>query len=471
MYREWISISMLVLSSLGAVTSIAQVEDEPPPRTRGFDNPHRIPNRYIVTLRDDGPEWVAHPGKRASRAEKQAALSHNKQRVMQLSDELNRRYGGRLLHRYSSALRGFAIELDESAARRLAEDESVLLVEPDEPTVIASVQTNAPWHLDRIDEENTPLNGDYVYYRTGAGVAVEIVDTGVNDDHVEYASRTDGGPNWVSSSDGAWEHDDCNGHGTHVAGIAAGQTYGVAKGPLINVQVVVSCNGNGNTVDLIQGINSVTDDYNIGPYNPTVANLSVSTANPSSNAALRTAITNSINDGVIWVAAAGNFGLDACNYLPAAVPEVITVGASSRTGTLLPGTNFGTCIDLFAPGERVESAWPRASSTTYCQAGGTASDTGHCALDGTSMAAPAVTGAVAMYLESYPFATPGQVSIMLRDSATKNKLNGNLLGSPNRLLNVGVATSNLPPPLPPDPDDPSISGEWLPAILGIVLSD
>src|SRR5687768_12576076 len=126
MHREWIAMCILLSSSLGAA-SIAEAQSEAQPRLRGLDNPNRIPNRYIVTLRDDGSEWAARPGRRASRAEKEAALSHNKQHVQQLSDDLNRRYGGRLIHRYGAALKGFAIELDESAAKRLAEDETVLL--------------------------------------------------------------------------------------------------------------------------------------------------------------------------------------------------------------------------------------------------------------------------------------------------------------------------------------------------------
>src|SRR5437762_2842990 len=270
----------------------------------------------------------------------------------------------------------------------MSDDDNVLFIEPDAPISIASSQLNAPWNLDRVDQRNMPWSGSYDYIPTGSGVHAYIIDTGIRSTHVEF-----GGPaSAVYDNVGDGQNgNDCNGHGTHVAGIIGSATWGVAKNVFLHGVRVIPCDGNGQISNVIAGIDWVTS-YRV---NPAVANISLAAAGGSPS--LETSLTNSINSGVTYAVAAGNGAGDACNFTPARTPAALTVGASDELDLRARYSNLGPCIDLFAPGNAVVSTW---SST----------DTATNNLSGTSMAAPMVAGVAALYLESHPTASSSTVA-------------------------------------------------------------
>lgn len=345
--------------------------------------------------------------------------------VSAIASEIAAAYGGEVTYTYGDALNGFAMKFPadtgSSAADRLSQDDRIELVEQDSVVVIAdndtvnTTQSGATWGLDRIDQRNRPLNGTFVYIKTGAGVRAYIIDTGILTSHTQFGGRASSGYDAV---DGSLPAADCNGHGTHVAGTVGGQTYGVAKGVQLIAVRVLNCNGSGSTSGVIAGINWVTNQKRGTPAIPAVANMSLG-GSPSS--ALDTAVKNSISAGVTYAVAAGNANSNACNYSPARVTSAITVGATTSNDSRASFSNFGICLDLFAPGTGIQSAWISSNSATQ-------------SLSGTSMATPHVTGVVALYLQTNPTATPATVASTLRNNATTGVVTGPGNGSPNRLL-------------------------------------
>jgi subtilisin family serine protease len=332
-------------------------------------------------------------------------------------------YGGRVGHVYSAALRGFEVALDEASARKLAAHPSVDYVQQNHVLSLVGVQPNPPsWGLDRIDQRNRPLDASYTFPNTASNVRAYIVDTGIRFTHTDFGGRAVSG---FDAIDGGTA-DDCHGHGTHVAGTTGGTAFGVAKGVQLVAVRVLNCAGSGTTAQVVAGVDWVTGDHAAGA--PAVANMSLG---GGVQAALDTAVANSIADGVSYAIAAGNSGADACNFSPARVPTAITLGATDINDNRASFSNFGTCLDLFAPGVSITSAW-------------LTSDTATAVLSGTSMAAPHAAGVAALILSANPSWTPLQVRNEMVADATPGVVVNPGAGSPNLLLFVD--NGGAPPP-------------------------
>ena len=352
-----------------------------------------------------------------------------------LAKKLVGEHKGRLRFVYSSALKGFAADLSEDAVDALEKNPNVAFIEPDMRVHIIDVQPSAPWGLDRIDQQTLPLSGSYSYSATGSGVHVYIIDTGIRTTHVEFGGRAFGA--YTAISDG-YGTADCNGHGTHVSGTVGGSTYGVAKGVTLYAVRVLDCYGYGTYSGVIAGVDWVTQNRVL----PAVANMSLG---GTASSALNDAIQNSINAGVTYAVAAGNNAADACSYSPASAPQALTAGATSSGDAMASFSNYGTCLDLFAPGVSILSAY-------------NPSDVATATMSGTSMASPHVAGAAALYLQANPSASPATVAQAITSSATSGVLSGIGASSPNLLLYThGGAGSNPPPPPPPATDQPPVA--------------
>jgi subtilisin family serine protease len=326
--------------------------------------------------------------------------------------------GGTVTHRYHAALRGMAIELPAAAAAALANVPSVALVEQDRIMTASTTQSNPTWGLDRIDQHTLPLSASYTYTSTGAGVTAYIIDTGIMFAHSEFGGRAKTGVDEITAGGDA---SDCNGHGTHVSGTVGGATYGVAKDVALVAVRVLGCNGSGDNSGVIAGVDWVTADHQANPTTPAVANMSLG---GSASTALDQAIANSVAAGVTYGVAAGNgnflgIAQNACNYSPSREPSAITVSATDNSDTKASWANYGTCVDIFAPGVSITSSWYNGGTNT---------------ISGTSMATPHVVGAAALYLQANPGATPAQVASALTGNATSNVVKSGGTGSPNRLL-------------------------------------
>lgn len=311
---------------------------------------------------------------------------------------------------YGSALKGYAARLTQRAYKAIVNDPRVAYVEPDGMVqTTTTVQPGATWGLDRINQRNLPLDGTYSYTKTGAGVTAYIIDTGIDMGHSEFGGRAVPGFDAVDAGGTA---NDCQGHGTHVAGTLGGTTYGVAKQVSLVAVRVLTCAGTGSTSTVIAGVDWVTGNHQPGV--PAVANMSLG---GSASVALDDAVRASIADGVSYAVAAGNgniFGIaqDACRYSPARVAEAMTVSATGATDAKASFANFGTCVDWFAPGMSITSATIGAGTTETKT------------LSGTSMSTPHVAGVAALYLEAVGTATPAAVRSALFFGTTKGVVTG-----------------------------------------------
>ncbi|MFF3684799.1 S8 family serine peptidase [Streptomyces sp. NPDC002187] len=319
-------------------------------------------------------------------------------------------------HTYRNALKGFSTSMSAAKARALAADPRVAYVEQNATVRISETQTNATWGIDRIDQRNLPLSKTYTYSTPASNVNAYIIDTGIRTSHSEFGGRASVGTDTVG---GGQNGQDCQGHGTHVAGTVGGRTYGVAKGVNLIAVRVLDCNGSGTNAGVIAGVDWVTANAK----KPAVANMSLG---GSANTALDNAVKKSIAAGVSYAIAAGNgnilgWPVNACNYSPARVPEAITVGATDNTDRRASFSNYGTCLDLFAPGVSITSAWKDNDTATNT-------------ISGTSMATPHTAGVAALYLAAHPAATPAQVRDALVNNATSGKVVDPRTGSPNKLL-------------------------------------
>ncbi|MEV8372551.1 S8 family serine peptidase [Kribbella sp. NPDC056861] len=378
---------------------------------RNAGTPTAVSGKYIVALKD------APAGKVRAAALRTRA------------DGLVGKFGGSVDYVYDQVLGGYSARMTDSQARRLAADPSVAYVEQVQTMKIADTQNNPPnWGDDRIDQRDLPLSKSYTYpANPGQGVTVYILDTGINPNHQEFTGRVKQGVDYIDNDSNPA---DCHGHGTHVAGTAVGTTYGVAKKANVVSVRILNCQGSGENDQILAGMNWIKANA----VKPAVVNYSVGCGSRCSSDALDNAVKGIIASGVQFVQAAGNNNDDSCYFSPQKVPAAITVGNSTINDARYTGTgpsNYGSCLDIWAPGTNIISA-------SY------SSNTGTATMTGTSMASPHTAGAAALYLGANPNATPQQVRDALVNNGTTGKLTGINSGSPNVLLYTGFIGGGTP---------------------------
>ncbi|MGW0187032.1 S8 family peptidase [Streptomyces sp. NPDC003362] len=384
--------SLATVALVGGLTALPAQAAPAEGTVLAAGSPTAIKDSYLVTLKKS--------------AGLKAASSEGKDLIEQ--------YGGSVRKTFKSALNGYSATLSASEAKRLAADPAVASVEQNQRVSIDATQSNAPWGLDRIDQTSLPLSGTYTYPDSaGSGVTAYVIDTGVRITHSQISGRA---VNGYDAVDGDTTAQDGNGHGTHVATTIAGSTYGVAKKAKIVAVRVLNNSGSGTTAGVVAGIDWVTQNHS----GPSVANLSLG---GGVSTTLDNAVRNSIASGVTYAVAAGNSNANASSFSPARVSEAITVGATTSTDARASYSNYGSVLDIFAPGSSITAGWHTSDTATNT-------------ISGTSMATPHVAGAAAVYLANHTSATPAQVASALTAGATTGKVTSPGSGSPNRLLKL-----------------------------------
>lgn len=361
---------------------------------RGLNSAQAVPNRYIVVLKDQA-----------------MSVAGVKQSSASIAGTLSNRYGGSVERSFEHVLNGAVIASTPENAKRLADDPAVAYVEADQVVRAIGTQTGATWGIDRIDQTNLPLSGTYTY-PVSSGVHAYIIDTGIRASHSQFSGRMGNGYDAIGDGNGT---NDCQGHGTHVAGTVGGSTWGVAKDVTLHAVRVLGCDGSGTNSGVIAGMDWVAKNA----VKPAVANMSLG---GGASQAVDDAVARMTAAGIVTVVAAGNDNANACNYSPARAASAITVGSTTNTDARSSFSNYGSCVDIYGPGSNITSA-----SRT--------SDTGSTTMSGTSMASPHVAGAAALYLAKNASATVSQVTTAL----VNNGLSGKITGIPsgvNKFLNI-----------------------------------
>jgi aqualysin 1 len=401
-------LSLVLVVAIAAISALLVLS----PQTSGkseklIKHENSVPGRYIVVFEPDSVQGF-------STEAEMSAVSHN----------LAAEYNAAVDKVWESAVQGFSAEMSAKDAERLSRDPRVKLVEEDMIAYAGNIQSSADWGLDRIDQRGLPLNGAFTYAETGQGVNVYVIDSGIRPTHVDFGGRAAVAFDAVNDGQNGI---DCHGHGTHVAGTVASSTYGVAKQANVYGVRVLACNGSGLVSNIITGVNWVKNNR----VNPAVVNMSLWVSAVSST--LDSAINSSVASGVTHVVAAGNRNLDACNYSPSSASSALVVAATGSDDAKASYSNWGTCVDLFAPGSGITSL-------------GHSSDTATRSMSGTSMSSPMVAGAAALYLETNPTASPAAVMNRILADSTSGVVSGLDTVTPNKMLYSWLGDSQPPTP-------------------------
>lgn len=386
--------------AMAAGTAFGQAAEAPDGKLRALDSPFRLDDQYIVVLKDGGvraPDFVSQ---------------------LLPSQVLD------VQHVYSRALNGFSASMTQAQAQALSRNPNVAYIEADQAAWAVATQSPATWGIDRVDQRNLPLSNGYTYNFNGTGVNVYIIDTGIRATHSEFGGRVVS--DFTSINDGNGSND-CNGHGTHVAGTAGSATYGIAKNVTLHAVRVLDCSGSGSNSGVIAGVDFVANQA-AATSTTLVANMSLG---GGASTALDDSVNNATNQGTIVVVAAGNDNADACNSSPARAATAYTVGSTTSSDARSSFSNFGTCVNIFAPGSSITSTW-------------NTSDTATNTISGTSMASPHVAGAAALLVAENPALSATQVASLLTSNATSGVLTSVGTGSPNLLL--FTLNAGAPPP-------------------------
>jgi serine protease len=393
-------IALAITCSLAATSALAA-----PSTLITVDADKRIDNQYIVVFKQ-APSAISLQG-----SELLSATNNIAQQAINFSSAT-------LVETYSSsAIQGMLVTASETQLAEILNNPDVDFVEEDQiisvdPIFSANaVQSGAIWGLDRINQRSLPLDGNYSYDFSGSSVTAYVIDTGVNINHNEFGGRASHGWDFVDNDSDAT---DCNGHGTHVAGTVGGSSYGVAKNVNVVGVRVLGCTGSGSNSGVISGINWVANNAT----GASVANMSLG---GGASTATDNAVNNAVARGITFVVAAGNDNANACNYSPARATDAITVGSTASSDGRSSFSNYGNCLDIYAPGSSIKSAWYNSNSATKT-------------ISGTSMAAPHVAGVAALILQENPGFSPAQVANELSSRSTKNSVSDAKAGSPNELL-------------------------------------
>lgn len=410
---------IVVANESNPAIQAAELTANPMAKFRSVDPQRAIKDQYIVVFKD---QYVTQQTAIMSAGPvDNATLTSNRSAVVaSMASEMASYHNATLKNQFHSALNGFAGTMSKQDMQELLKDSRVAYIEQDQIMQAYDTQPNATWGLDRIDQANLPLDSNYTYDVSGSGVSAYVIDTGVAVSHNDFGGRAQNGYDFVDNDSVA---NDCNGHGTHVAGTIGSNTWGVAKGATIVGVRVLNCQGSGSNSDVIAGVDWVRQNA----VKPAVANMSLG---GGSSTALDNAVNNAINSGVAFVVAAGNSNSDACVGSPNRVANALTTASSTSSDARSSFSSWGSCIDLFAPGSSITSTWHTGGSNT---------------ISGTSMAAPHVAGVAALYLQSNPNASWSAVNSAVVGNAVSGKISSPN-GSPNLLLQSRFGSTPPPPP-------------------------
>jgi serine protease len=423
-----IVLSAFALSLVAAATKLSAQDDRESPLMRAAAPVGQsIPGHWIVVLQDDVG---------------QARADIVKDRVEVL-------HRGKVQREFRNALNGFSARIPEEEIEDLRTDPDVKYVEPDALVGILQTQTGATWGLDRVDQRDLPLNGTYTYTPDGTGVHAFVIDTGIRSTHSDFGGRVQTAPGtYFDAVTAGGNAEDCHGHGTHVAGTIGGSTWGVAKNVTLHKVRVLNCSGSGSFSGVIAGIDWVTAWKQANPGVAVVANMSLG---GGFSQAVNDAVTASTQAGVSHAIAAGNSAADACNSSPASTPSAITVGSTTSSDTVSSFSNVGPCVDIFAPGSSITSAWNTGDNATNT-------------ISGTSMASPHAAGVAVLYLDLNPLASAQEVRDALVNTGSGGRILSTPFGTTNNLVyslldpNGGGPVDPPPPPTTPLSNGVPVSG-------------